>query len=228
MSLKNIPAYKMIVIAIVFIIFIGNFFMFYLCDFDLEDKFKISISSMMLFGFALTFYQLRANNEWERRKLGVMESIRVSSDVREIMKDVDKIIGYSSKDIDEAYEVAEIHKFFCKVDDKGDLIFDKDNANKCRVDDSKRHIRSAITEMLGYYDYLADGILNKVLDEKSVKDGSQGQMRRAYRVFEKYIKHLRDYYKRPLIFKALEVVIDKWDQEEKKSQETLKPRSDSH
>jgi len=210
--MKDTPMYKWIVIFIVVLIFIGNFLLFYLCDFDLEDKFKISISSLMLFGFALTFYQLRANNEWERRKLGVMESIRVSSDVRDIMKDIDHIISYSSKDIDEAYEVADIHKFFCKTDSEGKLIFDADNANKCCVDDDKAYIRSAITEMLGYYDYLADGILNKVLDEKAVKDGSQGQMRRAYRVFEKYIKHLRNYYNRPLIFKALEVVIDKWEQ----------------
>ena len=210
------PFYKQIPLWTLLILLSVTAIIFSICEeCKLMDLVKLLFASMILEGFALTYYQLKANHEWEKRKLAITESIRVSNLVLELMGKIDQEIQYSERKLVDVYIVDDIHKMFCCLKDDGSLADRDSSSGKLRIRPDKRSVRSGILETLNLYDYLSDGILNNVFDEEAIKSGSKGQMTKAYKVFETYIQHLRETNNRPTLYVALETIVKKWEDEDR-------------
>ena len=192
-------------------------------DWNLVAQYIIATgTTITAIGVIIAYKTLKANHDWNRRHLAIEKII----EIRNLLKDYrnnefEQILKYSDRQITEVYKVKELHILMCKVDNQKNLVWNNDK--HCDLTDEGRILCNQIADFLDIYEIVADAVLENTFDEEIVKNLLKGSMKKAYYLFSEYISHLRDHYNRPLLYKQLENLIDKWDKEEKEDVSKRKP-----
>lgn len=196
----------------------------------IDEKLATNIQSIATAITALTvivgLYQflqgkqtLKSNHNWNRRQLAMQESVRIMKEIKEIHEQYDDKLKYTERRHNEPYLVdaddgiSGIHDLILAVDEHNSRI--QARGVFCLSEDGRK-LASAIKNILNNYEYLAAGIAEKTLDEKTIKRLSKSNIIKAYKVFGLYIDHLRDYHKRPLLYCELEKIAKRWIEEDSK------------
>jgi len=159
--------------------------------------------------------ELKANHDWNRRHLAIEKIIEIRTLLKEYRNnEFEKKLEYSNRQITEPYKVKELHLLMCKVDENQQLIWNNDK--HCELTEEGRILCNQIADFLDIYEIIADAVLENTFDEEIVKNILKGSMNKAYHLFKEYIIHLREHYKRPLLYINLENLIKKWEKEETK------------
>jgi hypothetical protein len=175
--------------------------------------------------FELDKKSLQANHDWNRREAALRECFKIKEKIGELKSsDFEKYLHYSNRKMDCPYKVEDphdemsLHYLFCEFENEDKKILKK-IGNDCVIKEERRKLVNEIHEFLNYYEYLATGIIQNILDEEVVKSLNKGNIIKAYFLFENYINHLRKHYNRETIYKNLETIALKWkreNQEEKR------------
>jgi len=159
--------------------------------------------------------ELKANHDWNRRHLAIEKIIEIRTLLKEYRNnEFEKKLEYSNRQITEPYKVKDLHLLMCKTDDNEKLVWNNDK--HCELTEEGRILCNQIADFLDIYEIIADAVLENTFDEEIVKNLLRGSMKKAYFLFKDYILHLREHYKRPLLYKNLEDLIKKWEKEETK------------
>ncbi len=165
------------------------------------------------YGVYVAYKTLKANHDWNRRHLAIEKIIEIRTFLKDYRNnEFEKKLHYSDRQVTEPYKVTELHLLMCKTDSNGKLIWD--NNKHCELTEEGRILCNQIAEFLDIYEIIADAVLETTFDEEIVKNLLKGSMTRAYYLFSEYILHLREHYKRPLLYKNLEDLVKKWEKEE--------------
>ena len=160
--------------------------------------------------FRLNRKQIERTNEWNTKQFGVTETYKSRRTIKEA---INKLI----KDLDviertKPFEVYEIHNAFGVFLSNGSFVFhgeqtdedirllpkdDDDNGHISRFknDTNGRDIKNLLLDILGDYEYISLGINNGTFHRETVLKLVAGPIRRNYKLFYKYIKHLQHHHK---------------------------------
>lgn len=166
---------------------------------DLITTYALSIA---ILGIFVTFYQLKANHEWNRRHVAMIEADRSRDKYTAAVKELNSSLDYRERE--DSYSLKEIHGFICENDDH--------TKNPDLTEDGKA-IKHNIFVILNYYEYLAVGIKNKVFDEKTIKQLLKGALIKANKLFGEYAQHVRDKHnkKNKKQFIEMKKLAEKWE-----------------
>ena len=174
----------------------------------------IAIStSLGVIGVYIAYKTLKANHDWNRRHLAIEKIIEIQSNLSKLREEeFELLLHFSSRK--EPYTLEEIHLLMCEIDENGNIK--RDNNGYCILTKKGRKLSSQIREYLNSYEIIAGAIKENTFDEQVIKNILKGNMIKAYKIFQNYINHLRDFYKRPTAFLELENLVKKWENEDAK------------
>ena len=168
-------------------------------------------AAVTAYGVIVAYKTLKANHDWNRRHLAIEKIIEIQNCLSKLReKEFETELHFSSRK--EPFSLEEIHKKICEYDKNGSIK--RDNNGYCILTSTGRKISSQIREYLNSYEIIAVAVRENTFDEEIVKETLKGNMIKAYRIFQNYIEHLRDFYKRPNAYKDLEILVKKWESEE--------------
>jgi hypothetical protein len=140
--------------------------------------------------------QFKKNNEWQKREKALSVSWNLKKDLHDNINILEKEFNYiHRKDSDHALSVDEIHRKICKIDNQNNVITDANGKMEINGDEGIK-IRNAITNCLDVYEYLAAGINEGVFEKNVILTLYKSAILRMYRIFQKYIEHYNDMYKK--------------------------------
>ena len=83
----------------------------------------------------------------------------------------------------------EIHAWICEKDDKGNIVIENDKL--CKMSREGKEIHAALINIINAYERLAIGVYYRIIDEDMAYDSMGYLVNKNYKIFEKYIEHLR-------------------------------------
>ena len=191
--------------------------LFFIVCYNCENirKFGDYISKFFIAGtIIVAILQQLKTKQWNKKQLGLLQIHKVRKKTSKILKELNdyfKIKGIkpiTERKIEDKFTLIEIHKLF------GNGIYSP-NEGFIMADDGQ-HIKKLLLEYLGEYEYIATGTNLNIFDEEAIERMLGYNIKRAYFIFEDYIKHLRNtHIKDPSIYKELEILATKLQNEEK-------------
>ena len=178
-----------------------------------EDTKSIATLSIVSLGFLFSIFQLRANHDWNRRNIALLEieknSPKYFKALRSLTYDRTSLKLEHRK---EAYSPDEIHSFICEKDDNGNFKIKPGTSDMYILTEEGIQIRNEIFEILNFFEYISTGVNNAIMDEKVVKDLQYNSMVKIWTLFGDYVKHYRKKHtngKQTMV--QYENLIKKWD-----------------
>lgn len=163
-------------------------------------------------GVFIAWHTLKSNHDWNRRQLAIEKVASILKELKEYTNnEFEVLLHYSNRKKDDTFKVEELHLLMCEKDENKNLKWNNDK--HCILSDEGRKLCNQIATFLDIYEILAGGVLENTFDENIVKTLMAGSIKKAYIVFRDYIAHLREHYERPLLYKKLEDLVNKWEGE---------------
>lgn len=179
----------------------------------------ISVFGQYVTAFAIFFaaYQFKANHDWNRRHLAIVEAKKTREALSEDIILLDKTFNYIGRRKHQTISVADIHKGMCECNPDGSLKYTN---GKLKLDHSSggEKVDNALSRFLGAFEYISTGIRQGVFDEEVVYKLYGGPLIRAAWIFSDYIKHVNeDMHPERMgkIYENLLHVADKFEEREK-------------
>lgn len=162
---------------------------------------------------ALQFYfnqkQLENSNNWNRSQLAITEINKINSKLEPLIKELRKMINYGERK--EPYKTSELHCQFGKFKDDGkDFEFHKNDKNDI-LSKNGQDIKDTVVNLLNNFEYVATGVNLGIFDEQVAKKLWKSKLIYAYKMFEKYINHLRTEHNWGKVYIELEKLANKWE-----------------
>lgn len=175
----------------------------------LADWLQIGILAVLLLTCFIAYNQLnkfttqqKETYFWSKKKLALIELDKTRNGIEEALLIIEKHFQFSQRDCKNPITSEEIHKVICE----------SYNGGKCKkLSEEGADVRRRIAEFLGKYEYIATGVNTDMFDRDVVERLVKTPSINAYRIFEPYIRHLREDHHRPLVFKQLEELVVKFE-----------------
>ena len=199
-------------------IFIGSLISLWLMGFSETNinVLKVITGGILAFSAGVAAQQFRFNrkqaekaNRWNTRQLAMTQMHSSRKVMKECIAKLHECLEILERK--EPYELYEIHDImgiqlddgsFCfhgeEIEEKIKLIptSAKNDDYRCLSFSDKykgREIKDSIIDYLSEYEYICSGVNNNIFDDKTVKSLLRGSIISKYKLFEKYIKHQRDF-----------------------------------
>lgn len=159
----------------------------------LELSQGISVFGQYVTAFAIFFaaFQFKANHDWNRRHLAIVEAKNIREALSEDAILLDKTFNYIGRRKHQAISVDDIHKGMCELNSDNTLKY---TAGKLKLDHVRggEKVDESLSRFLGAFEYLSTGITQGVFDEEVVYRLYGGPLIRAAGIFSDYIKHVNE------------------------------------
>ena len=154
----------------------------------IEIIIDILIFIVLIITAGIAYIQLKANHDWNRRQLALIEMKKNRAKYRKALKIIDKHLDYNRRE--ESYTLKKITKAIKK--------------NKTKK------LYNSIIIILDYFEYLSLGISQKVFDEEVIKASTETSFIKVHKMFKAYIQNLRETRNANKLYFELEKICTKW------------------
>lgn len=207
---------------VVGLLIIGYIVFILVSDLQPADKIQIAILLTLTSTFIVAWWQLdkfttqqKETYFWNKKKLALVELDKTREPIADALEAIEAKFQFTKRSQKNPITAEEIHKAICQKYQKG---------GECKkMTPTGTVLRRHIVTLLGKYEYIATGINEDMFDIDVVKKLVKTPMIDVYRIFEPYVKHLRNDHNKPNVFKELEIVVLKFEDHEDTS---AKPKYD--
>lgn len=188
-------------------------------NFTFSEKAQILFASLVSVSFALVFYQMDAQIDWNRRQLSSTELSRYIAENAVARSELNKFFDYSGRfkdELENPFGIDEIHMLICEFkEERGRIIYSCSSAHKDRpykLTKDGALIKHYMITILNNFEQIASNIFHGAFDEDMCRNLLDKGVSQNYRVYGHYIQHLRGehHYKDEHALENFQWLAERW------------------